>query len=204
VTRYSFKNTKRDVIALGINWIQIRDQNARLAFSRFGRPALQEDFEPYFWMRDPQDPKVQFLWERIVVSTRPDPSDLGMAYFLITGDQEADLVKYTRLLDEQVVPRPIHFRQKVRIDAENFRTLNGYELEITDREASHCAVIKPTGQQEGGRVRATFRQPYAAPRGRYDVDVRYFDEKGRRARFALIVKGAARGRGVSGDRTRLD
>ena len=134
VTRYSFKNTKRDVIALGVNWIQIRDQNPLLAFSRYGQPAQPEEFKPYFWMRDSQDPKVRFLWERMVVSTRPDPSDSGMAYFLMTGDEEADPAKYKRLLDEKVVPRPIAFRSKVRIEAENFTTLNGYELEITDRD----------------------------------------------------------------------
>ncbi len=192
VTRYSFKNTKRDVIALGVNWIQIRGQNPLLAFSQFGQPAQPEEFKPYFWMRDSQDPKVRFLWERMVVSTRPDPSD-GMAYFLMTGDEEADPSKYKRLLDDKVVIRPTHFRPKVRIEAEDFTTLNGYQLEITDREASHGVAIKPTDGRDGGRVRTNFRQPYTAPRGRYDVDIRYFDEQGRRSRFALIVKGAARG-----------
>jgi hypothetical protein len=193
VTRYSFKNTKRDVIALGINWIQIRDQNPLLAFSQFGQPAQPQEFEPYFWMRDSQDPKVRFLWERMVASTRPDPSDSGMAYFLMTGDEEADPAKYRQLLGEKALPRRTDFRSRVRIEAEDFTTLNGYELEITDREASHRVGIKPSGQQVGGRVRANFRQPYTAPRGRYDVDVRYSDEQGRRSRFALIVKGTARG-----------
>lgn len=193
VTRYSFKNTKRDVIALGVNWIQIRDQNPLLAFSPYGQPAQPEEFKPYFWMRDSQDPKVQFLWERMVVSTRPDPSDSGMAYFLMTGDEEADPAKYKRLLDEKIVPRPIAFRSKVRIEAENFTNLNGYELEITDREASHRVGIKPTDGRDAGRVRAHFRQPYTAPRRRYDVEVRYSDEQGRRSRFALIVKGVAQG-----------
>ena len=68
-----------------------------------------------------------------MVSTRPDPSDSGMAYFLLTGDEEADPSKYKRLLDEKVVPRPVDFRSKVRIEAENFITLDGYEMEITDR-----------------------------------------------------------------------
>ena len=71
--------------------------------------------------------------------------------------------------------------------------------------ASHRVGIKPTDGRDGGGVRTHFRQPYTAPRGRYDVEVRYFDEQGRRSRFTLIVKGAARGRmGVSRDRTGLD
>jgi hypothetical protein len=144
-------------------------------------------------MRDAQDSKVRFLWERMVVSTRPDPSDSGMAYFLMTGDEEADPAKYKHLLDEKIVPKPIAFRSKVRIEAENFTSLNGYEVEITDREASHRVGIKPTGGRDSGGVRTHFGQPYTAPRGRYDVEVRYFDEQGRRSRLALIVKSAARG-----------
>lgn len=193
VTRYSFKNTKRDVIALGVNWIQIRDQNPLLAFSRYGQPAQPEEFEPYFWMRDSQDSKVRFLWERMVVSTRPDTSDSGMAYFLLTGDEEADLAKYRRLLDEKVVPSPVDVRSKVRIEAENFITLDGYELEITDRAASHRVGIKLTEGADAGRVRTNFSQPYTAAQGLYNVEVRYFDEQGPRSRFALFVNGAAQG-----------
>jgi hypothetical protein len=204
VTRYSFANTKRDVIALGINWVQIHDQNRLLAFGRFGRPSPPEEFEPYFWMRDSKDPRVRFLWDRMVVSTRPDPSDSGMAYFLLTGDEDADPAKYKRLLDEKVVPRPVSERSKVRIEAESFVTLEGYEMDITDRSPtpqpaaaqvmSHRTGIKPKEGVEAGRIRTGFRQPYTAERARYDAEVRYFDEAGKRARFALVVKGAAQGR----------
>jgi len=193
VTRYSFKNTKRDVIALGVNWVQIRDQNRLLAFSRYGKPAQPEEFEPYFWMRDSKDSKVRFLWERMVVSTRPDPSDSGMAYFLLTGDEEADPAKYKRVLDEKVFPKPVDSRPNVRIEAENFTTLEGYELEITDASASHRVGVKPSEGNNAGRARTSFMQPYTAARGRYDVEVRYFDEQGRRSRFALFIKGAAQG-----------
>lgn len=203
VTRYSFKNTKRDVIALGINWIQIHDQNRLLAFGRFGKPAQPEEFEPYFWMRDSQDPKVRFLWERMVVSTRPDPSDSGMAYFLLTGDEDADPAKYKRVLDEKVKLTPVDVRSKVRIEAENFVTLDRYEMEITDRSPtpqpvaaqvmSHRTGVKPAEGADAGRIRTRFSQPYTAARARYDVEVRYFDEQGKRSRFALSINGAARG-----------
>ena len=78
-----------------------------------------------------------------------------------------------------------------------------YEMEITDRAAraqpastqslSHRTGIKPTEGVEVGRIRTRFSQPYTAARGRYDVEVRYSDEQGRRSRFALIVKGVAQG-----------
>jgi hypothetical protein len=38
-------------------------------------------------MRDSRDAKVRWLWERMLVSTRPDPSDAGMTWFLVTGDE---------------------------------------------------------------------------------------------------------------------
>ena len=203
VARYSFANTKRDVIALGVNWVQIQDQNRLLAFGRIRRQSPPEEFEPYFWMRDSKDSKVRFLWERMVVSTRPDPSDSGMAYFLLTGDEEADPVKYKRLLDEKVPPMPVNVRSKVRVEAESFVTLEAYEMEIMDRSPtpqpvstgmmSHRTGIKAKDGVEVGRIRTPFRQPYTAERARYDVEVRYFDESGRRSRFVLLVKGATQG-----------
>ncbi len=193
VTRYRFKNTKRDVIGLGVNWVQIQDQNRLLAFSRYGRPAEPEEFEPYFWMRDSKDPKVRFLWERMAVSTRPDPSDSGMAWFLLTGDEEADPAKYRQAINEKSVPRPVAFRSRVRIEAENFTFFDGYELEITDSAASHRVGVKLSDARNAGRIRTSFRQPYTAGRGHYDVEIRYFDEQGRRSRFALFVNGAAQG-----------
>jgi hypothetical protein len=193
VTRYKFKNTKRDVIALGVNWVQIPDQNRLLAFSRYGKPALPEEFAPYFWMRDSADAKVRFLWDRMVVSTRPDPSDSGMAYFLMTGDAQADPTKYKRVLEEKAVPQPVGFRQSVRIEAEDFAAFDGYEHEITDTSASHRVGVKLAGGKAAGRITTSFRQPYTAPRGSYDIEVRYFDEQGQRARFQVLVKGKAAG-----------
>jgi len=198
--RYAYKNTKRDVIATGVHWIQIRDQNARLAFGKFGTPSQPEEFEPYFWMRDSKDSKVRFLWHMMVVSTRPDPSDSGMAYFLVTGDEEADPAKYKRLIEERIVPKPVDFRSTVRIEAENFMTLDGFEMEIVDRRAmpaaprlSHNAGIKPTEGVNAGRISTTVSQPYTAARGRYDVEIRYLDEQGKRSRFAFRVNNKERG-----------
>ena len=96
--KYTFTHTKRSVIASGVHWVQIQDQNRLLSTSPYGREAMPEQWQPYHWMRDSNDPTVRFLWERLRVSTRPDPSDAGMAYFLMTGDEEADPVKLERLL----------------------------------------------------------------------------------------------------------
>jgi hypothetical protein len=144
-------------------------------------------------MRDAGDAKVRFLWDRLQASTRPDPSDAGMAYFLLTGDEQCDPAKLRRLLDEKKVPEPVRFRTQVRLEAENFSRLEGYELEYrNDRTASHRVSVKPSGTG-GGRVRTPFHEPYAAIRGRYDVEVRYHDGDGGRGRYTLLVNGVARG-----------
>ena len=189
-----FTCNKRHVIDSGVNWVQIKDQNRLLSHSRYGRPAQPEEFQHYFWMRDSDDPKVRFLWTRMQISTRPDPSDAGMAYFLVTGDEQADPNKLKRLLNDSIVPIPIAARRQVRLEAENFVHLHGYKLEDrNDRNASHRLNVAPSGGSSMGRIRTRLAQPYTADQGRYDVDVRYFDGKGHRCRFALFVSGAAQG-----------
>lgn len=186
----TFKHTKRSVIPQGIQWVQISDQNRLLSTSPYGRPSRDDEWRPWEWMRDSDDPKVRFLWERMRVSTRGDCSDAGMAYFLLSGDEETDIPKLRKLLDENVVPAPVGQRRQVRIEAENFVALENLEVEFrNDREASHRLGVRRAGAG-AGRLRTAFRQPYAAG-GRYDVDVRYSAE--RPARLALSVNGARKG-----------
>jgi len=126
VSRYTFTHTKRDIIETGVNWVQIPDQNRLLAQSRYGKPAKPEEFKQYFWMRDSTDSRVRYLWDRMVVSTRPDPSDAGMTYFLATGDESATPEKLKSLIEDHVVPPLVGARAKVRLEAENFITLDGF------------------------------------------------------------------------------
>jgi predicted amidohydrolase len=189
-SNYKFTQTKRSVIESGVHWIQIRDQNRLLSLSPYGKPAPEEAFQSYRWMHDSSDPKVQFLWDRMLVSTRPDPSDAGMAYFLATGDEDADPAKLRRLLAEHTVPVPIAPRPKIRLEAENFRELASYEVEDrNDRNTSHRLSVRPVAQRDAAAIRTTFDEPYAAASGRYDIELRYFDEKDRRCRFSLEVAG---------------
>ena len=188
-----FTYNKRSVIESGVHWVQIQDQNRLLSHSRYGRPAAAEEFRPYFWMRDSEDAKVRFLWERMQVSTRPDPSDAGMAYFLMTGDEEVDPDKLKRLLDNHVVPTPKE-REKVRIEAENFANLQGYKLEDrNDRSASHRLNVMPTTGTSSGRISTRFDEPYAIAQGTCDIELRYADGKGKRCRFAVLINGQSGG-----------
>jgi hypothetical protein len=188
--RYQFTHTKRSVIESGVHWVQIRDQNRLLSLSPYGRPGPPESFEPFAWMRDSGDAKLRFLWDRMLVSTRPDPSDAGMAYFLVTGDEDCDPVKLRRLLADRAPPAPLAARRQIRLEAENFRVLSGYEIEdLSDRTASHRLSIRPRGGQPAYAIRTLFHEPYAARSGRYDVEVRYFGEPAGQPELVLEVAG---------------
>jgi hypothetical protein len=170
---YKFTHTKRSVIESGVNWVQIQDQNRLLSLSPYGKPGPPESFARYQWMRDSQDKRVQFLWERLLVSTRPDPSDAGMAWFLVTGDEQADPEKLRRLLDDKIIPQPV-VRKEIRLEAENFRQLGGFEVEDrNDRTASHRLSVKRTGRSDNRGIQTHYREPYAPQRGRFDVSIRY-------------------------------
>jgi hypothetical protein len=192
--RYKFTHTKRSVIPSGITWVQIRDQNALLSTSPYGRPAGDEHWRPWHWMRDSDDPKVRFLWERMVVSERPDCSDAGMAYFLLTGDEQADPNKLRQLLDTNTRPAPIPARTDVRLEAENFTELHGFVVEDrNDRSASHRLGVILTDGTTIGRIGTRYDQPYTAPSATHDVEVRYFDGKSGRSQLRLSVGGVQQG-----------
>jgi hypothetical protein len=185
---YKFTHTKRSVIESGVHWVQIADQNRLLSLSPYGKPGPAESFAPYHWMRDSKDERVRFLFERMVVSTRPDPSDAGMAYFLATGDEQADPMKLRRLIDEKILPTPVAARPKVRLEAENFRELTGCSIEDrNDRSASHRLAVKAGAAVT--RITTAYDEPYAPAAGPFDVEIRY-QAADAEARPTLVVNGA--------------
>jgi len=191
--KYKFTHSKRSVIPSGIRWVQIADQNRLLSTSPYGRPAQEEEWSPWRWMRDSGNARVQFLWERMRLTKRADCSDAGMAYFLVTGDEEGDPAKLRRLLEEHIVPQPVSARKSVRIEAENFLALENYEVEFRDdRQVSHRINVK-LDRVGKGRIRTRFHEPFAGAGGQYDVEVRYLDEKAGRSRFSLFINGILQG-----------
>ncbi len=199
---YRFTHNKRDLIALGVHWVQIRDQNQFLRTSPWGRRARPEEWAPWHWLRDAQDDNLRFLWRRLRAVTRADCSDAGMAYFLMTGDEEARIAKVRSLLADHVLPAPSAPRARVRIEAENFAVLEGARLDQDDPTASHrlhVGFIAPAG-----RILTIFDEPYTAKRALYDVHVR-FAATGDGCRFSLAVAGQGAGgwTGASGARWRV-
>ena len=193
-SKYKFTFTKRSVIEQDVHWVQIRDQNRRLSFGRYGAPSPPEDFKPFFWLRDSRDAKVRWLWERMLVSTRPDPSDAGMTWFLVTGDETCGPAKLRRLIDAHQPLPPVVARGQVCIEAENFRHLEGFVLEDRkDKNASHQLNVRLGDGATRGHIRTRFDEPFTRATGRYDVVIRYLDETGLRCRYRMFVNGVVRG-----------
>lgn len=188
-------HNKRDVIPSGINWIQCKDGNQNLAHpGGVGRKSTPQQWKLYLWMRDSGDPRLRWIFSRLEAELRADISDSTMTYFLLTGDEDADLGKLKRLLDEKIVPAPIEPRQYVRIEAENFRTLENYAVEHrNDRRASKrlCVRLSSIGN---GRISTPFDEPYTARSGRYDVEIRYFDGKDGQGELKLLINRVVKGK----------
>jgi hypothetical protein len=190
---YAFPYNKRAVIPTGIRWVQIGDQNRRLATSPFGRPATDEEWAPWFWMRDSSVENVRFLWDRLRATTRADCSDAGMAYFLVSGDEEGDIAKLRDLLEKRRRPAPLDPRPYVRLEAENFLDLDNYVVEDSNRQASHRLNVRLAGASKG-RISGPFDQPYTAVQARYEAQVRYFPEASGACRYTLLVNGRRQGK----------
>jgi hypothetical protein len=79
-------HTRADVEALGVKWIQITNQNARL-FTRNadGSP----NWSPWFWLRDARRARMRWIYDRMRVTGKPDTSDAGVVYYLFTNIQNA-------------------------------------------------------------------------------------------------------------------
>ena len=124
------------------------------------------------------------------VSTRPDASDAGMTWFLVTGDEECDPAKLKGLIDGQHVASPRLERRSVRLEAENFHHLEGFLVEDrNDRNASHRLKVKLEGATTG-RIRTQFDEPFTRDIGRYRVELRCLIETGAQGGLRLRVNNS--------------
>lgn len=183
-------HNKRDLIPSGINWIQIRDGNRYLAHpGGVGRKSTPSQWKQYHWLRDSDDENLRWIFSRLEDELRADISDSCMTYFLLTGDEDADLSKVKRLLADKVVPSPRNPRPNIRLEAENFRTLDNCAVEyVNDRRASQRMSVKSVSSGKG-QIKTRFDEPYAMGTGIYDIDVRYFDVNNGQYEFALSIQG---------------
>ena len=184
---------RRDLIDLGVNWVQILNQQGLGTCPEpKNGPCPQEKWALWDWMRDSRQADVAWLYERLEAMGRPDCSDSGMVYFLLSGNEQATVQDLNNLLHGRV-PKPLAQRPRIRLEAENFQ-FESYTAPsrrmgsaVSQRMAAQFARGKTTGS-----LHATFHQPYAS-NGRYDIGVRYFDAPEGRCEFAIFVNGVQQG-----------
>ncbi|MBM3333999.1 hypothetical protein FJY63_04995, partial [Candidatus Sumerlaeota bacterium] len=110
----------------------------------------------------------------------------------MTGDEQCNPEKLAALLDKKQKPKPVAIRPTIRLEAENFDSLENYSPISVGRQASQNVSVRMSATLKG-IVRTEFHEPYSAASGRYDVTVRYRDEKGGAATFALRINGTRQG-----------
>jgi len=184
---------RRDLLDLGVNWVQIRNQQGlgTCPEPKHG-PCPPEKWALWDWMRDSKQTNVAWLYERLMAMGRPDCSDSGMVYFLLSGNEQPSVQDLNRLLHGQVPP-PTGERPTIRLEAENFNLVN-YVVPNTRMGAGvsqRMAAQLAEGKREGS-LRGVFKQPYA-PGGSYDIEVRYFDAALDSCEFSLLVGGVQQG-----------
>jgi hypothetical protein len=183
--------TKRDIIELGVNWVQVKAGSGLTDSTR--TTSTPEQWALYRWMRDSADPRLTWIFGRLEVVDRCDVSDATMTYFLVTGDEDATAGKLRALLEDKRRPAPVGMRAEVRIEAENFSRLENYTAERrNDRTASHRVSVNLTAGKTGS-IGTTLNQPYAATQGKFDIEVRYFDGKRGHSEYRLFVGGVLQG-----------
>jgi hypothetical protein len=184
------KYTKRDIIATGVNWVQVKPGSGLTDSTRTSSTPAQ--WAMYNWMRDSADQRLGWIFSRLQVVDRCDVSDATMTWFLLTGDEDANVGKLKALLEDKKRPVPIAMRREIRIEAENFRRVEDFKPERTPgRAVSHQVSLVLNGST--GRIATLLDQPYAARAGVFDVEIRYLPAKVARSEFRLWVGGAARG-----------
>ncbi len=183
---------KRDLIALGIKWIQT-GHGGLLAYSGSpGTKSTPAQWALFYWMRNSRDERLRWLFTRLEAEERCDVSDATMGYFLVTGDEKCDPKKLAALLDQKQKPSVIAIRPTIRLEAENFSLLENCAPVAVGRQASQNVTVR-TSDASKGILRTEFHEIHAAQSGRYEVGIQYRDAGNGAAAYVLRINGVPQG-----------
>lgn len=180
---------RRDLISSGVTWIPIARQNQWLNTSSMQTHGgtAKANWKPWFWMRDSGDEKVKFLWEMLQLTTQPEAPNVGLAYFLASGDEEATLPKLKKLLDENERLAVVGNQKKIRIEAENFYELKGAKVNFSQHElCSHGASVKHSARLSW-EINTLFNAPNVKERNKFDISIRYYSGKYDDAEYTFLI-----------------
>ncbi len=111
------QNTREDVEKLGVQWVSIRDQNGdQKDDDQKSKPRLRCEYDEYRWMRDADDSRLRWIYERMrnasvffsklkgkeEYKNIGDISDSGIAYFAMTGKDDGNPEKYRTFFGDWV------------------------------------------------------------------------------------------------------
>ncbi len=184
--------SKRDVIGLGVKWIQVKPGNL-LAYSGVpGTKSTPAQWALFHWMRDSRDQRLKWLFTRLEAEERCDVSDATMTYSLLTGDEQCDPKKLAALLDKGQKPDPVTIRPTIRLEAENFTVLENCVPVTVGKQVSQNVIARMSDAPKG-MIRTEFHEIYTARSGRYEVAVQYRDASNGAAAYVLRSNGVSQG-----------
>jgi hypothetical protein len=184
--------SKRDIIALGVKWIQVKPGHL-LAYSGVPRTkSTPAQWALFHWMRDSSDQRLRWLFTRLEAEERCDMSDATMTYFLLTGDEQCDPKKLAALLDQKHKPDPVAIRPTIRLEAENFSLLDNCMPVTVGKQASQSVAVQMSDRPKG-LIRTEFHEIYAAQSGRYEVSIQYREASNSAATYLLRINGVPQG-----------
>jgi hypothetical protein len=75
----------------GIKWSQVQNSGADVRHIKGQNDGTKKPYSAYTALRDSKDPLLNWIWERcnVMKVSSFDPSDAGMTYYALTGDQSA-------------------------------------------------------------------------------------------------------------------
>ena len=90
-------HTRSDIEKLGVQFIDIRDQNRGF--------STRKDFGPWSWMQQ-ADSNWRWVYDRMRAGGKADISDAGMVYYALTGDEDGNIDKLQAFLGSSPSPPP--------------------------------------------------------------------------------------------------
>jgi hypothetical protein len=183
---------KRDVIALGVKWIQVKPGNLLAYSGTPGTKSTPAQWAWFRWMRDSRDARLQWLFTRLEAEQRCDVSDATMTYFLLTGDEQCDPQKLAALLDKKQRPDPVTIRPTIRLEAENFTLLENCSPVTVGKQASQNVSVRMSDARQG-LIRTGFQEIFAAQSGRYEATIQYREASGGAAVYTFRINGVPQG-----------
>ncbi len=90
-------HTAASVRTLGVKWVEIQNQNAKL--------DAGSNYAPWAWLRDARQAKLRWIYERMQAAGTADVSDAGMAYFLLENDAAGTPDKLQELFGKWAKPK---------------------------------------------------------------------------------------------------